>query len=67
MVNGVAGKFKTQITDQKLSFQESGKEVAYLSNQELYITQAQILNSLQLGNVGMTTTSKGGIMYQWRG
>lgn len=66
-INGVAGKFKTQITDQKLAFLESGNEVAYLSNQELYITQAQILNSLQLGNIGMSKTSKGGVIYQWRG
>ena len=38
-----------------------------MSNQKLYITQAQILDSLQLGNIAMAKTAKGGLIYQWKG
>lgn len=63
-INGVPGRFKTQISDQKLAFLDSGNEVAYLSNQELYITRARILQSLQIGNISMQQTSKGGLIFQ---
>lgn len=66
-VNGVPGRFKTQITDQRLGFLDNNVEVAYMSNQQLYITRAQILESLQLGNISMSNTAKGGLIYQWKG
>lgn len=66
-LNGVPGRFKTQITDQRLAFLDHNVEVAYMSNQKLYITQAQILNSLQLGNIEQSKTAKGGLIYQWKG
>ena len=66
-INGSPGRFKTQITDQRLSFLDNNVEVAYMSNQKLYITQAQILDSLQLGNIAMAKTAKGGLIYQWKG
>lgn len=66
-INNQPGRFKTQITDQRLSFLDNNVEVAYMSNQKLYITQAQILDSLQLGNIAMAKTAKGGLIYQWKG
>lgn len=66
-LNGVPGRFKTQITDQRLAFLDNNVEVAYMSNQKLYITQAQILNSLQLGTIEQSKTAKGGLIYQWKG
>lgn len=66
-LNGVPGRFKTQITDQRLAFLDNNVEVAYMSNQKLYITQAQILNALQLGNIEQSKTAKGGLIYQWKG
>ncbi len=66
-LNGVPGRFKTQITDQRLAFLDNNVEVAYMSNQKLYITQAQILESLQLGNISQAKTAKGGLIYQWKG
>ncbi len=66
-INDVPGRFKTRITDQRLSFLDNSVEVAYMSNQQLYITQAQILNSLQLGTIEQSKTAKGGLIYQWKG
>ena len=66
-VNGQQGRFKTQITDQKLAFLDGGSEVAYLSNQELYITNARILESLQAGNMSLEKSSKGGLIFKWKG
>lgn len=41
--------FKTQITNQRMSFIERGNEVAYISNQSMYITQARVTNVLAIG------------------
>lgn len=41
--------FKTQITNQRMSFLERGNEVAYISNQSMYITQARVTNTLTIG------------------
>lgn len=66
-INGQQGRFKTQITDQQLAFTDSGNVVAYLSNQELFITMARIVNALQIGNIGLETSGdKGGIIFKWR-
>ena len=63
--NGVKGRFETQITDQKLAFKDNGEEVAYISNQEMYITKATITDQMQIGNfiIKPSGTAKGGIMF----
>lgn len=66
-INGKPGRFKAQITDQRFSFLDNNSEVAYLSNRNLYITEAQILNALQIGNVSLSKTAKGGLIFQWKG
>lgn len=71
VTNGTEGKFKTRITDQKLAFLESGEEVAYLSNKELYITNATILDTMNIGTITIVPSkkdgSKCGIMFLWKG
>lgn len=42
--------FKTLLTHEKISFFKSDVEVAYISNNKLYITDAYIINSLRIGN-----------------
>ena len=51
--------FKTQITNQKLSFLERGNEVAYISNQSMYITQARVTDVLAIG------TNNGNGYFDW--
>ena len=64
--NGNEGRFKTKITDTKLSFTDNNQEVAYMSNQKLYINYAQINNDLQIGSIIATKSDKGGIVLKWQ-
>ena len=64
--NGNEGRFKTKITDSKLSFTDNNQEVAYMSNQKLYINYAQINNDLQIGSIVATKSDKGGIVFKWQ-
>lgn len=41
--------FKTQLTNEKLSFTENDEEVAYIGNNSMYITQARVTNTLSVG------------------
>ena len=63
--NGVKGRFSTQITDQKLAFKDNGTEVAYISNQELFITKATITDQMQIGKfiIKPSGTSVGGVIF----
>lgn len=54
----VGGSFNLQITESKISFVASGQEVAYISNQQLYITSAIITDELTIG--------AGGKGYVWK-
>ena len=42
--------FDVRIDNEKLSFRESGQEIAYVSNSQLFITAAEITQSLTIGN-----------------
>ena len=46
---GSDSNFKTQINNQKMSFLENENEVAYISNQSMYITQARVTDTLSIG------------------
>lgn len=63
--NGVKGRFSTQITDRKLAFKDNGAEVAYISNQELFITKATVTDQMQIGNfiIKPSGTSVGGVIF----
>lgn len=40
------------ITNSKISFEQNGAEVAYISNNKLYITNAEVLDRFTVGNTG---------------
>ena len=48
-LHSTGSAFSLNIAKDKISFKDNGTEVAYMSTQKLYITDAQILNSLQIG------------------
>jgi len=47
----VGNTFTAELSNEKLSFKESGQEIAYISNQSLNITNAEIRYRLSLGAV----------------
>ena len=46
----VGNAFTTELSNEQLAFKENGQTIAYISNQCLVITNAEILNKLSLGN-----------------
>jgi len=62
--------FKTVLTNDKLSFYDGEIEVAYISNNKMYIRNAEIIDVLTIGNAtdGWTDldTVGGGLRGSWR-
>jgi uncharacterized protein YukE len=59
-------QFRSVFTAQKLSFYQDEREVAYLSNQRLYITDAQITGRLYLGE-NWELAHDNGLTLKWIG
>lgn len=59
--------FKSVLTNQKLSFTENGYEVAYMSDNKLYITNAEILDILSMGRWAWDVGQNGNLTLNWRG
>ena len=53
-----------QIANNKISFLDSGTEVAYFSNNKLYVTDGEFLHSLQLGNFAFIPRSNGNLSFK---
>lgn len=53
------GAFDMRLTNRRLAFRQNGSDVAYLSNQELYIQRARVLSSLAIGDFSITVPSSG--------
>lgn len=53
-----------RITNEKISFLQAGNEVAYFSNQKLYITDAEILHSLIIGNFAYIPRANGSLDFK---
>lgn len=48
----------------RISFMDSGAEVAYFSNNKLYVTDSEILHSLQLGNFAYMPRTNGNLSFK---
>lgn len=46
---GNVNDFHVQVTDQRLSFYDGANEVAYVSNDQLYITKSVVLQQMEVG------------------
>lgn len=53
-----------RIENDRISFLEGDVEVAYFSNQKLYITDAEILASLRIGNFAFTPRANGNLSFK---
>lgn len=66
--NIVLGEVGNQITlviqNDRISFLQSGAEVAYFSNNRLYVYDGQFINSLRLGNFAFIPRSNGSLDFK---
>ena len=53
-----------RISNNRISFLQSGAEVAYINNNRLYITDAEILRQFILGNFAFTPRSNGNLSFR---
>ncbi len=69
-VNGViilgeeGSKFTVELSNTRLSFKESGTEIAYVSNNKMYITNSEILNNLIIGNFQFIPRNNGSLSFR---
>lgn len=56
--------FKVVISNERIRFLQNNGEVAYLSNNQLYITNAQILKRLDLGNFAFFPRENGNLTFR---
>lgn len=67
----VGNAFTAELSNKSLSFKENGQEIAYISNQALVITNAEIRNRLSLGTAArgwfdFIPRATGNLSIQWR-
>lgn len=58
------GEFKVRLSPKKQSFFMKEKEVAYFSNEELFITDARILRSIRIGNFAFVPRENGNLSFR---
>ena len=69
-VNGViilgeeGNPLTAELSNSRLSFKQNGTEVAYISNNKLYITSSEITTDLMLGNFGFGPKSNGSLSFR---
>lgn len=64
LLGEVGNELELQIANDRISFLQGGAEVAYFSNRKLYVTDAQILHSLQLGNFAFMPRANGNLSFK---
>ena len=57
-------KFEVSISNDRISFWQNNVEIAYLSNSRLYVTAAQIINRLDLGNFAFFPRDNGNLTFR---
>ena len=55
------------VQNDRVSFQQDGNEVAYFSNNNLYIRRAEVLTTLKVGNYEFAPRNHGGLVLRKRG
>lgn len=64
LLGEVGNELELQIANDRISFLQDGSEVAYFSNRKLYITDAQVLHSLQIGNFAFMPRANGNTSFK---
>ena len=64
LLGEVGNELELKIVNDRISFLQDGAEVAYFSNRKLYVTDTQILHSLQLGSFAFMPRSNGNLSFK---
>lgn len=64
LLGEVGNELELQIANDRISFLQDGAEVAYFSNRKLYVTDTQILHSLQLGSFAFMPRANGNLSFK---
>ena len=64
LLGEVGNELELQISNDRISFLQDGAEVAYFSNRKLYVTDAEILHSLQLGSFAFMPRANGNLSFK---
>ena len=64
LLGEVGNELELQISNDRISFLQDGAEVAYFSNRKLYVTDAEILHSLQLGSFAFMPRTNGNLSFK---
>lgn len=64
LLGEVGNELELVIANDRISFMQDGAEVAYFSNRKLYVTDTQILHSLQLGNFAFMPRANGNLSFK---
>lgn len=65
--DGTESPFKLKLTSTKISFLQNNSEVAYMSNNKLYINDGQIVTQLQIGRYKFVPRTNGNLSFEWVG
>lgn len=57
--------FKTQLTNEELAFIQDNSKVAYINNKKMYITEAEILDTLRIGKYAYIPRANGNTSFRW--
>lgn len=64
LLGEVGNELELEIANDRISFLQDGAEVAYFSNRKLYVTDAEILHSLQLGAFAFMPRANGNLSFK---
>lgn len=64
LLGEVGNELELKISNDRISFLQDGAEVAYFSNRKLYVTDTEILHSLQLGNFAFMPRANGNLSFK---
>lgn len=67
LLGATTSDFKVKITNEAILFLQNEKEVAYISNQKLYIEDADVTNELRQGSFVWEVRSNGNYGLSWKG
>lgn len=64
LLGQVGNELELEISNDRISFLQDGAEVAYFSNRKLYVTDAEIIHSLQLGAFAWMPRANGNLSFK---